>query len=56
MAELRDAASRLAKGIRDPKFMRRSCERMDRIREENRLMFGAKDLGIEIIRQPRESR
>ena len=45
-----------AKAIRDPETMRRSCERMDRIREENRKKFGAADIGVEIIRQSRESR
>jgi len=56
MAELQKAADRAAKAIRDPEIMRRSCERMDRIREENRKKFGAADIGVEIIRQSRESR
>ena len=40
MAELQTAADRAGKGIRDPEIMRRSCERMDRIREDNRKKFG----------------
>ena len=50
LAELREAAERAAKGVRDPKAMRKACERMDRIREENRKKFGDADIGVEIIR------
>jgi hypothetical protein len=56
MAELQRAADLAAKGIRDHEAMRRSCERMDRIREENRKKLGAADIGVQIIRQSRESR
>ena len=50
LAELREAAERAPKGVRDPKAMRKACERMDRIREENRKKFGDADIGVEIIR------
>jgi hypothetical protein len=55
MAELEEAARRAASGIRDPEAMRRACERMDRIREENRKKFGEEDIGVEIIRELRDS-
>jgi hypothetical protein len=41
MAELQEAAAQAAKGLRDPDATRRACERMDRMREKNRQLFGA---------------
>jgi hypothetical protein len=55
MAELQEAATRAASGVRDPEAMRRACERMDRIREENKKKFGEADIGVQIIRQLRGS-
>ncbi len=56
MAELQVALDRLTKGIRDPEAARESCERMDRMREENRKRFGVQNIGVDIIRQMRDSR
>ena len=50
LAELMEAAERAAKGVHDPMAMRKACERMDRIREQNRKKFGDADIGVEIIR------
>jgi hypothetical protein len=36
--------------------MRKAAERMDRIREGNRRLFGEQPVGVEIIREMRESR
>lgn len=54
LAELREAAARAAKGVRDPEAMRRACEHMDRIREENRKKLGEADIGVQIIREFRD--
>jgi hypothetical protein len=54
MAELQEAATQAA-GVRDPEAMRRACERMDHIREENKKKFGEADIGVQIIRQLRGS-
>jgi hypothetical protein len=56
MAELQEAASRAASGVRDAEIMRRACEHMDRIREENRRQFGEEDIGVQIIREMRDNR
>ncbi|HYV37651.1 MAG TPA: hypothetical protein VE988_18325 [Gemmataceae bacterium] len=56
MAALRKAAEKASKGIRDPEEMRLACERMDRRREENARIFGVQDIGVEIIREMRDSR
>jgi hypothetical protein len=46
MAELQDAAEKLAKGIRDTDAAKKAAERMDRMREENRKIFGIQDIGV----------
>jgi hypothetical protein len=56
MAELRKAAAEAAKGLRDPDAARRACERMDSMREKNRQLLGIQDVGVEIIRELRDSR
>jgi len=56
MAELQEAADKLARGERDPEAAKQAAERMDRMREENHRLFGVQDIGIEIIRQIRDSR
>jgi hypothetical protein len=56
MAELQEALDRLSKGIRDSEAARKSRERMDRMREENRRRFGVRDVGVDIIREMRGSR
>lgn len=53
LAELRQAAELAARGVRDPEEMRKACERMDRMREENRKRFGAQDVAVDIIREMR---
>jgi hypothetical protein len=56
MAELKEAAEKAAKGIRDPEAARMACERMDRMREKNRKLYGSQDVGVDIIREMRDSR
>jgi len=45
MAELQAAADNAAKGVRDPEATRQACERMDRMREQNRKLFGEQNIG-----------
>jgi hypothetical protein len=56
MAELQEAADRLAKGERDPEGAKKAAQRMDQLREENRRLFGVQNLGVDLIRQMRDSR
>lgn len=56
MAELQKAAEDASKGVRDPETMRQACERMDRIREKNRALYGEQDIAVEIVREMRDSR
>lgn len=56
LAELQEAADKAAQGVRDPEAMRQACERMDRLREENRKLFGVQDVGVDLIRAMRDSR
>jgi hypothetical protein len=53
-AELREALDDLAKGIRRPEKMQAACERMDRMREENRQLFGEQNIAVELIRETRD--
>ena len=55
MAELRHAAERATKGVRDPEAMRQACERMDRISEQIRVRHGVLDIGAPAIRALREA-
>jgi len=55
MAELREAAERAAKGIRDPEVMRQACEHMDHLSEEIRQKMGVQDIGVRIIREIRDA-
>ena len=55
MADLKDAVENASKGIRDPEEMRQACERMDKMREENRRLFGEQDIGVSIIREARRT-
>jgi hypothetical protein len=52
---LREALEKLALGIRDPQAAKKACERMDRMREENRRLFGEHNNAVEIIREMRNS-
>jgi hypothetical protein len=54
LAELREALDDLAKGIRRPEKMQAACERMDRLREENRRLFGEQNVAVELVRQTRD--
>lgn len=56
MAELRAAAEYAAKRVRDPEVMRKACERMDRRAEENAKRYGVQNVGVDIIREMRDSR
>ena len=53
-AQLQQALDNLAKGIRDPAAAKKARERIDRIREENRRLFGEQDSAVELIRQTRD--
>ena len=53
-AELEEALANIARGVRDPRKMKTACEEMDRIREENRRLFGETDIAVELIRRTRE--
>jgi len=44
----------LAKGIRRPDKMKAACERMDRMREENRKLFGEQNSAVDLIRETRD--
>ena len=56
MVELQEAADKLARGERDPEAAKQAAQRMDRLREENRKLFGVQNIGVDIIRQMRDSR
>ena len=43
-------------GICDPERARKACEHMDKIREENRRLFGETNIAVEVIRQTRDRR
>ena len=53
-AELQEALDDLVKGIRRREKMQAACERMDRLREENRQLFGEQNIAVELIRQTRD--
>jgi hypothetical protein len=52
--EFQEAVDDLAKGIRRPEKMQAACDRMDRLREENRRLFGEQNIAVELIRQTRD--
>jgi hypothetical protein len=53
-AEFQEALDDLAKGIRRPEKVQAACERMDRLREENRHLFGEQNIAVELVRQTRD--
>ena len=55
-AGLQEALDNIAKGVRDPEKARKAREDMDRIREENRRLFGETNIAVELIRQTRDRR
>ena len=55
-AELQEACERLAKGIPfTPEEKAEACRRMDRIREENRRLFGEQNSAVDLIRETRDN-
>jgi hypothetical protein len=56
MAELQQAADTAAQNVHDPIARRKARERMDRMREMNRLRFGVQEIGVDIIREMRDGR
>ena len=52
-AELQEALDDLDAGVRRPEKIKSAREHMDRIREENRRLFGETDIAVELIRQAR---
>ncbi len=53
-AELQEALDDLCKGIRRPDKMKEACERMDRMREANRQIYGEQNSAVELIRETRD--
>jgi hypothetical protein len=53
-AQLRQTLDDLVKGIRRPDQMKAACERMDRMREENRHLFGEQHIAVDLIRETRD--
>ncbi len=53
-AELQEALDDLAKGTRRPDKVKAARAHMDRIREENRKLFGEQQIAVELVRQTRD--
>ena len=53
-AQLRETLDDLVKGVRRPDKMKAACERMDRMREENRKRFGELNIAVDLIRETRD--
>ena len=53
-AQLRQTLDDLVKGVRRPDKMKAACERMDRMREENRKLFGEQNIAVDLIREARD--
>jgi hypothetical protein len=53
-AQLQQTLEDLVKGIRRPDKMKAACERMDRMREENRKLFGEQNIAVDLIRETRD--
>jgi len=53
-AQLQQTLDDLVRGIRRPDKMRAACERMDRMREENRKLFGEQSIAVDLIRETRD--
>ena len=54
-AEFAKLLDGLAKGIHDPEAAKEACERMDRMREENRKRFGEQNCAVDLIRMTRDA-
>jgi hypothetical protein len=55
-SELQQALDRLSKGLRDASAAQTSREHMNKMREDNRQRFGVLNIGVDIIREMRQSR
>jgi hypothetical protein len=53
-SQLQQTLDDLVKGIRRPDPIKAACERMDRMREENRKLFGEHDIAVDLIREIRD--
>jgi hypothetical protein len=53
-AQLQQTLDDLVKGVRRPDKMKAACERMDRMREENRKLFGEQNSAFDLIRETRD--
>jgi predicted TIM-barrel fold metal-dependent hydrolase len=53
-AQLRQTLDDLMKGIRRPDRMKAACDRMDRMREDNRKLLGEQNIAVDLIRQARD--
>ena len=53
-AQLQETLDDLVKGIRPPDKMKAACQRMDRMREKNRKLFGEQNLAVDLIRESRD--
>jgi hypothetical protein len=51
--QLRQTLDDLMNGIRRPDKMKAACERMDRMREENRKLLGEPNIAVDLIREAR---
>jgi hypothetical protein len=56
MAELQEAAHKVARGVRDIEAAKKAAAQMDRLRDENRKTLGVQSSGVDIIRAMRDSR
>ena len=54
-AELKEALDDLARGLRRLDKVMAARAHMDRIREENRRLFGEQNIAVELIRQTRDN-
>ena len=54
-AELQEALNDLANGVRRADKVKAARAHMDRIREENRALFGEQNIAVELVRQTRDS-
>jgi succinate dehydrogenase/fumarate reductase flavoprotein subunit len=52
--QLQQTLDDLVKGIRRPDKMKAACERMDRMREENRKLFGEQKIAVDLVRETRD--
>jgi hypothetical protein len=53
---MEDAVRIAYSNVRDPTVIKTAAERMDRRAEKNRQLFGVQGIGVDIIREMRDSR